>query len=92
MLGAYVLVSLMVRIVFVQQHVILLHSQMQEGFRDDLLKSLTVSGAQTLKSCLAVKNEERRLHEVCRRLSYHWAGEPLSYYMTGEPLSYHSTG
>ena len=40
----------------------LLHSQLQEGLRDELMRSPTVSGAQTyLELCLAAKNEEKRL-------------------------------
>ena len=40
----------------------LLHSQLQEGLRDELMRSPTVSGAQTyLELCLTAKNEEKQL-------------------------------
>ena len=43
----------------------LLHSQLQEGLRYDLMRAPAVSGAQMYKElCLAAKNEERRLAEL----------------------------
>ena len=40
----------------------LLHSQLQEGLHDELMRSPTVSGAQTyLELCLTAKNEKKRL-------------------------------
>ena len=44
------------------------HSQLQEGLRDKLIRSPTVSGAQTyLELCLTAKNEEKRLASLKKR-------------------------
>lgn len=49
----------------------LLHSQLQEGLRHDLMRGPAVSGAQTYKElCLAAKNEEKRLAELRKRQQY----------------------
>ena len=54
----------------------LLHSQLQEGLRDELMRSPTVSGAQTyLELCLAAKNEEKRLASLKKRQQYHHAAK-----------------
>ena len=51
---------------------ILLHSQLQEDLRQEIMSSPAVSGAQNYKAlCLAAKNEERRLAELRRRRQYH---------------------
>lgn len=50
----------------------LLHSQLQEGLCDELMRSPTVSGAQTyLELCLTAKNEEKRLVSLKKRQQYH---------------------
>ena len=50
----------------------LLHSQLQEGLCDELMRSPTVSGAQTyLELCLTAKNEEKRLATLKKRQQYH---------------------
>ena len=49
----------------------LLHGQLQEGLKHDILKGPAVSGAQSYKNlCLAAKNEEKRLAELCKRVQY----------------------
>ena len=49
----------------------LLHSQLQEGLRFDLMKAPAVSGAQTYRQlCMSAKNEEKRLAELRRRQQY----------------------
>ena len=49
----------------------LLHSQLQEGLRYDLMKGPAVSGAQAYKElCLAAKNEEKRLAGLKKRQHY----------------------
>ena len=46
----------------------LLHGQLQEGLRLDIMKGPAVSGAQSyLDLCVAAKNEERRLLELRRK-------------------------
>ena len=46
----------------------LLHGQLQEGLKYDIMKAPSVSGAQTYKQlCLAAKNEEKRLAELKRQ-------------------------
>ena len=50
---------------------ILLHGQLQEGLKYDIMKAPSVSGAQTYKQlCLAAKNEEKRLAELKKRQHY----------------------
>ena len=49
----------------------LLHSQLQEGLRYEILKAPAVSGAQSYKElCLAAKNEEKRQAELRKRAQY----------------------
>jgi len=49
----------------------LLHSQLQEGLRYDLMKGPAVSGAQTYKElCLAAKKEEKCLAGLKKRQHY----------------------
>lgn len=49
----------------------LLHGQLQEGLRQEIMSAPAVSGAQTYKAlCLAAKNEERRLAELRKRKQY----------------------
>ena len=49
----------------------LLHGQRQEGLKMELMRSPSVSGAQSYSSlCLAAKNEERRLAELRKRHHY----------------------
>ena len=49
----------------------LLHGQLQEGLKYELMRSPAVSGAQTYKElCLASKNEEKRLVELEKRQQY----------------------
>ena len=49
----------------------LLHGQLQEGLRYELMRSPAVSGAQNYKElCLAAKNEEKRLSELKKRQAY----------------------
>ena len=49
----------------------LLHGQFQEGLRMELMKSPSVSGAQSYPTlCLAAKNEERRLAQLKKRQRY----------------------
>ena len=50
----------------------LLHSQLQEGLRDELMRSPTVSGSHEYSElCLAAKNEEKRLATLKKRQQYH---------------------
>ncbi len=49
----------------------LLHSQLKDGLKYDILKGSAVSGAQSYKSlCLATKNEEKRQVELRKRILY----------------------
>ena len=49
----------------------LLHSQLQEGLRYDLMKAPAVSGSHAYKElCLAARNEEKRLAELAKRRQY----------------------
>ena len=49
-----------------------LHGQLQEGIRQEVMNSPEVSGAQLYKTlCLAAKNDEHRLAELCRHKHYH---------------------
>jgi hypothetical protein len=49
----------------------LLHGQLQEGLKMELMRSPSVSGAQSYPAlCLAAKNEERRLTELRKRQHY----------------------
>ncbi len=50
----------------------LLHGQLQEGLRDEIMRAPAVSGAPTYKElCLTSKNEEKRLIELRKRRGYH---------------------
>ena len=50
----------------------LLHSQLQEGFRYEIMKAPAVSGSYSYKElCLASRNEEKRLTELAKRRQYH---------------------
>ena len=49
----------------------LMHSQLQEGLKLELMRASAVSGAGTYQAlCLASKNEERRLAELRKRQQY----------------------
>ena len=49
----------------------LLHGQLQEGLRHEIMSASAVSGAQKYQElCLAAKNEERRLAELRKRKQY----------------------
>ena len=49
----------------------LLHGQLQEGLKQEIMSASAVSGAQKYKElCLAAKNEERRLAELRKRKQY----------------------
>ncbi len=49
----------------------LLHSQLQEGLRYELMEASAVSGAQTYRElCMASKNEEKRLIELRKWRNY----------------------
>ena len=49
----------------------LLHGQLQEGLRQELMRAPAVSGAQTYQElCLAARNEEKRLTELRKRQQY----------------------
>ena len=55
----------------------LLHSQLQEGLRQEIMSGPAVSGAETYQAlCLAAKNEERRLMELRKRRLYHRSTMP----------------
>ena len=57
----------------------LLHSQLQDGLKYELMKAPAVSGADTYKSlCMAARNEEKRLLELKRRQQYQKATPPQS--------------
>ena len=50
----------------------LLHGQLQEGLRDEIMRAPAVSGAPTYKElCLTSKNEEKRLIDLRKRRGYH---------------------
>ena len=49
----------------------LLHGQLQEGLRFELMRAPAVSGAQNYKElCVAARNEEKRLAELKKRQGY----------------------
>lgn len=49
----------------------LLHSQLQEGLRYEIMKAPAVSGSHGYKElCLAARNEEKRLAELAKRRQY----------------------
>ena len=49
----------------------LLHGQLQEGLRYDIMRASSVSGAQSyIELCLAVKNEEKCLAELRKQRQY----------------------
>lgn len=49
----------------------LLHGQLQDGLRHEIMKAPAVSGAQDYKQlCLAARNEEQRLSELEKRQQY----------------------
>ena len=49
----------------------LLHGQLQDGLRHEIMQAPAVSGAQTYPElCLAVRNEEKRLAELKKRQQY----------------------
>ena len=53
----------------------LLHGQLHEGLRIDIMRGPAVSGARSyLDLCVAAKNEERRLAELRRKQQYLKAG------------------
>ena len=54
----------------------LLHGQLQESFMMELMRSPSISGAQSYSGlCLAAKNEERRLAELKKRQRYRYIAE-----------------
>lgn len=55
----------------------LLHSQLQEGLKYDIMKAPAVSGSHGYKElCLASRNEEKRLVELAKRQQYHQPSIP----------------
>ena len=49
----------------------LLHGQLQDGLKHELMRAAAVSGAQSYKAlCLAALNEEKRLAELKKRQQY----------------------
>ena len=49
----------------------LLHGQLQDGLKHELMRAAAVSGAQSYKAlCLAARNEEKRLAELKKRQQY----------------------
>ena len=55
----------------------LLQGQLQEGLKDEILKSPTVLGSLDYNAlCLAAKNEERRLTQLSRRQHQRTSGQP----------------
>ena len=49
----------------------LLHGQLQEGLKVELMRSPSVSGAQSYSGlCMTAKNEERRLAELKKQQHY----------------------
>ena len=49
----------------------LLHSQLQEGLRYELMKAPAVSGSHAYRElCLAARNEEKRIAELAKRRQY----------------------
>ena len=49
----------------------LLHGQLQDGLRYEIMKAPAVSGAQNYPElCLASRNEEKRLLELKKRQQY----------------------
>ena len=53
----------------------LLYSQLQEGLKQEIMKSPAVSGAANYKElCIAAKNEERRMASLKKREQYHKPG------------------
>ena len=49
----------------------LLHGQLQDGLKHELMRAAAVSGAQSYKGlCLAARNEEKRLAELKKRQQY----------------------
>ena len=64
----------------------LLHGQVQEGLRDEIMRSPSVSGAQTYKElCLASKNEEKRLASLSKQRQYFRSAKQADR-ETGNPL------
>ena len=65
----------------------LLYSQLQEGLKQEIMKSPAVSGAANYKElCIAAKNEERRMASLKKREQYHKPGSnPRSDRQGGEP-------
>ena len=56
----------------------LLHGQLQEGLRQEVMRAPAVSGAQTYQElCLASRNEEKRLAELRKRQQYQQASAGL---------------
>ena len=65
----------------------LLHGQLQDGLKYDIMRSPAVSGALTYKEvCLAARNEEKRLSEL-----YSKKNVPASHHKHRIPLRIHST-
>ena len=55
----------------VETREMLLHSQLQEDLRYDVMRASSVSGEQSYEElCLAVKNEEKRMAELRKRQQY----------------------
>ena len=49
----------------------LLHGQLQDGLKQELMRTPAVSGAQNISElCVASRNEEKRLIELKRRQQY----------------------
>ena len=70
----------------------LLHGQLQEGLRYNLMKAPAVSGAQTYPElCMAAKNEEKRQAELKKWQEYIRDQQqlPQLHIHSGNPRGYH---
>ena len=64
----------------------LLHGQLQEGLRQEIMRAPAVSGAQSYrKLCLAARNEEKRPAELRKRQQYQRASSSSSSPRTNRP-------
>ena len=54
-----------------EAHEVLLHRQLQEGLKMELMRSPSVSGAKSYSGlCMTAKNEERHLAELKKQQHY----------------------
>ena len=64
----------------------LLHCQLQEGLRDDIMEAPAVSGSRGYQQhCLAARNEEKRLAELAKRRRYHKTSVTSNLPQSGRP-------